>query len=159
MIGALSCFRLGDRFGRLRTIKIGAILVIVGSVLLSSSFSLAQLLVGRLVTGLGFGAMSATVPVWQSESSPSAHRGALVVLEGVAASIGLALSQWVDLGFFFATGSVSWRAPLAIPIVFAAIVLAVLPFLPDSPRYVLYGTPSLAPRHRSPLVHRECKEF
>lgn len=137
MIGALSCFQLGDKLGRLRTITIGATLVIIGSIILCSSFSLAQLLVGRVVMGLGFGAMSATVPVWQSESSPSAHRGALVVLEGVAASVGLALSQWIDLGLYFAKGSVSWRFPLAVPIIFAAIILAIIPVVPDSPRWLV----------------------
>ena len=137
MFGSLSCYGLGDRFGRIRTIAMGSIFVIIGSILLSSSYSLAQLIVGRIVLGLGFGMLSATVPVWQSESSPAEHRGALVVLEGLFASIGLALSQWVDLGLYFASSSVSWRFPLALPIVFALIILAVLPFLPDSPRWLV----------------------
>ena len=116
---------------------VGSILLIIGSVLLSSGFSLGQLIVGRIVLGLGFGMMSATVPVWQSESSPAEHRGALVVLEGLFASIGLALSQWVDLGTYFAHSSFSWRFPLALPIFFALIILAALPFMPDSPRWLV----------------------
>lgn len=137
MFGALSCFSLGDKLGRIRTIALGCILEIIGSILLCSSFSLGQLIVGRLVLGLGFGAITATVPVWQSESSPAEHRGALVVLEGVFASAGLSFSQWLDLGFFFANSSVSWRFPLAFPIVFAGIILAFIPFLPDSPRWLV----------------------
>jgi len=137
MIGALSCYHLGDRLGRLRTIGTGAILTIIGSILLSSSFSLGQFIVGRLVLGMGFGAISATVPVWQSESSPAGHRGALVVLEGAFASIGLGASQFIDLGLFFARGSVSWRLPLAVPILFAATILLFIPFLPDSPRWLV----------------------
>lgn len=137
MIGALSCYKIGDKLGRLRTIATGAILTIIGSILLSSSFSLGQFIVGRLVLGLGFGAISATVPVWQSESSPAEHRGALVVLEGAFASIGLAASQWIDLGLYFAKSSVSWRFPLAFPIVFALVILAFIPFMPDSPRWLV----------------------
>lgn len=137
MLGALSCFKLGDILGRIRTIALGSVLTIIGSILLSSSFSLGQLLVGRIVLGLGFGCISATVPVWQSESSPAEHRGALVVLEGVFASAGLSLSQWIDLGLFFVSSSASWRFPLAFPIVLATIMLAVLPFLPDSPRWLV----------------------
>lgn len=137
MIGALSCYKLGDRLGRLRTIGTGAILTIIGSILLSSSFSLGQFIVGRLVLGMGFGAISATVPVWQSESSPAGHRGALVVLEGAFASIGLGASQFIDLGLFFADGSVSWRFPLAVPILFATTILLFIPFLPDSPRWLV----------------------
>lgn len=95
MMGSLSCYFLGDKLGRIRTIAVGSVLIIIGSILLASSFSLAQLIVGRIVLGCGFGMLSATVPVWQSESSPAEHRGALVVLEGLFASAGLAISQWV----------------------------------------------------------------
>src|ERR1700761_6070843 len=101
MLGALSCLKLGDILGRIRTIAVGCIFTVIGSVILCTSFSLAQLIVGRLVLGLGFGALSATVPVWQAETSPAEHRGPLVVLEGAFASAGLALSQWIDLGMFF----------------------------------------------------------
>jgi sugar porter (SP) family MFS transporter len=137
MCGALLCFKVGDVLGRLRTIAVGCVFTVIGSVILCASFSLGQLIVGRLVLGLGFGAISATVPVWQSESSPAEHRGALVVLEGAFASVGLALSQWIDLGLFFTRGSVSWRFPLAIPILLALFILAVLPFQPDSPRWLV----------------------
>lgn len=137
MIGSLACYKLGDKLGRLRTISIGSGLMIIGSILLCSSFSLGQFIVARIVLGVGFGAVSATVPVWQSESSPAEHRGALVVLEGVFASLGLALSQWIDLGLFFAPGSVSWRFPLAVPILFNMIMLAFIPFLPESPRWLV----------------------
>jgi MFS family permease len=137
MLGALSCFKLGDTFGRLRTTAAGCTLQIIGSIILCSSFSLGQLIVGRLVLGLGMGAVSATVPVWQSESSPAKNRGALVVLQGAFASLGLGISQWVDLGLFFAKGSVAWRFPLALPMLFCFMVLIVLPFLPDSPRWMV----------------------
>lgn len=137
MFGALSCFKVGNMLGRVRTIAVGCTLTVIGSVILCSSFSLGQFLAGRVVLGLGFGAISATVPVWQSESSPAEHRGALVVLEGAFASAGLALSQWINLGLFFAKGSVSWRFPLAVPILLALFILAVLPFQPDSPRWLV----------------------
>lgn len=62
--GALSCIWVGDPLGRKRTIALGAIVHIVGVILQASSFSLAQLIVGRFITGLGFGALSATAPNW-----------------------------------------------------------------------------------------------
>lgn len=137
MLGAFSCFKLGDYLGRIRTIALGSILTIIGSLLLSASSSLGQLIVGRLVLGFGFGCISSTVPVWQAESSPAEHRGALVVLEGCFASIGLSISQWIELGFFFVDNSWSWRLPLAVPIVGAIWMLAFLPVLPDSPRWLV----------------------
>ncbi|TQS31655.1 hypothetical protein Golomagni_08057, partial [Golovinomyces magnicellulatus] len=137
MIGALTCGKIGDVLGRLKTISVGCIFTIIGSVILSSSFSLGQFMAGRILLGIGFCCISATVPVWQSECAPAEHRGAIVVLEGVFASAGLALSQWINLGLYFAKGSVSWRFPIAFPIIFASCILCALPFQPDSPRWLV----------------------
>lgn len=135
--GACSCIYTGDRLGRIRTIQLGAVIDIVGTVLQASSFSLPQLIIGRFVTGLGFGALSATAPNWQSECSQSSHRGAAVVLESFFISAGLALSAWFNLGMSFTTGSVSWRLPLAMSALWALVVLLVVPMLPESPRWLL----------------------
>jgi len=90
--GAMSCIWLGDRLGRIRTIMIGASLNIIGSILQASSFSLGQLIVGRIVSGIGFGALTATAPNWQSECSKAEHRGAVVILESLFISLGLGRS-------------------------------------------------------------------
>lgn len=135
--GACSCIYTGDRLGRIRTMQLGAAVDILGSILQASSFSLPQLVIGRFVTGLGLGALSATAPNWQSECSQSNHRGAAVVLESLFISAGLALSAWFNLGMGFVEGSVSWRLPLAMSALWATIVLVVVGFLPESPRWLL----------------------
>lgn len=49
--------------------------MIVGAVLQASSYGRAQLIVGRIVSGLGLGIINSTVPVLQAEFSPKATRG------------------------------------------------------------------------------------
>jgi MFS family permease len=49
-IGALSVILGGDRFGRRITVMLGQLILIVGTILQSSSYSLAQLIVGRIVS-------------------------------------------------------------------------------------------------------------
>jgi MFS family permease len=88
--GALSCILIGDPLGRKRTIMLGAAINVVGAVIQSSSYTLGQLIVGRLVSGLGFGALTATAPNWQSECSKAQHRGSVVLLEGLFISAGYA---------------------------------------------------------------------
>lgn len=61
----------------------------IGSILQASSFSLGQLIVGRIVSGLGFGALTATTPNWQSECSKAENRGSVVILESLFISLGL----------------------------------------------------------------------
>ena len=55
LIGALSNLWLGDRLGRRKTIVIGGCIMVVGAILQTTSFSYAQLVVARIITGLGNG--------------------------------------------------------------------------------------------------------
>lgn len=55
LIGALSNLWLGDRLGRRKTIVIGGCIMVVGAILQTTSYSYAQLVVARIVTGLGNG--------------------------------------------------------------------------------------------------------
>lgn len=54
-MGALSNLWLGDKLGRRRTIVLGGVVIIVGAILQASSFSYAQLVVARIITGIGNG--------------------------------------------------------------------------------------------------------
>ena len=49
--GAITTIFIGDRLGRRKTIFLGSSIMVVGAILQCSSFSLAQFIVGRLVTG------------------------------------------------------------------------------------------------------------
>ncbi|KAJ7480037.1 MFS sugar transporter [Mycena galericulata] len=137
LFGALSCTFIGDKLGRKRTIMLGALVTCIGSILQASSFSFAQLIVGRLITGLGFGAISATAPNWQTECSRAGHRGFVVMLEGLFISGGLAISAWLNFGLSHTTGDVSWRFSLAFSCFFAIIVFFSVPLWPESPRWLV----------------------
>ena len=50
-IGALSCVAIGDRLGRPKTMLVAGSFCIAGVIIQASTYSLAQILVGRIVTG------------------------------------------------------------------------------------------------------------
>ncbi|CAN8105411.1 unnamed protein product [Discula destructiva] len=137
LFGALDCIWLGDKLGRKKTMMLGAFINIIGSLLQSSSFSLGQLVVGRLVSGFGFGHLTATAPNWQAECSGADHRGAAVLLESVFISGGLAIAAWTTFGTSHATGSVTWRFPLALSSFWSLLVLLNMPHMPESPRWLV----------------------
>ncbi|EWG50702.1 hypothetical protein FVEG_09842 [Fusarium verticillioides 7600] len=136
LFGCLSCIWLGDKLGRKRTIIFGALINTIGAALQSSSYSLPQLIVGRLVSGYGFGHITATAPNWQAECSGAAHRGAAVMLEGLFISFGLAIGGWTNLGMSFHHGSVTFRFPMALSGVLSIIIMLTTPLLPESPRWL-----------------------
>ncbi|KAF4445210.1 sugar transporter [Fusarium acutatum] len=136
LFGCLSCIWLGDKLGRKKTIIFGALVNTIGAALQASSYSLPQLIIGRLVSGYGFGHITATAPNWQAECSGAAHRGAAVMLEGLFISLGLAIGGWTNLGMSFHHGSVIFRFPMALSGVFSIIIMLTTPLLPESPRWL-----------------------
>ena len=101
----------------MRTISIGLVLAIIALAIESSAYSLAQLIVGRIVVGMSVGVISAAVPVWQSECSSTAHRGSFVIMEGLAISAGITISEWISFGLYFATTNpANWRVPIVFPV-------------------------------------------
>ena len=138
LFGALSCSWIGDILGRRKLIFGAAFLTLVGEILQCTSFQLAQFVVGRFILGWGVGALSATVPVWQSECSSSANRGKHVVLDGCFISLGYLLEAWINLGFFEQDNlPLQWRIPLAIPTVISLVPMAAVFSIPESPRWLV----------------------
>ena len=50
---------------------------------------------------------------------------------------GFSLSNWMTYGFSFRQGSVAWRFPIAFQLFFSIILLSTVPWLPESPRWLL----------------------
>ncbi|KAL1989982.1 hypothetical protein VTN49DRAFT_7179 [Thermomyces lanuginosus] len=165
-IGAILCIFVGDLLGRRKTIFLGSSIMVVGAIIMTTAFELPHFIVGRIITGIGNGLNTSTVPTWQSECSKSHRRGQLVMIEGALITGGICISYWLDLGFSFLDPStVAWRFPIAFQIVFALIILATVMNLPESPRWlILKGREDEAAEVLSalldlpiddPLVHHE----
>lgn len=126
----------------------------IGAILQITAFGVPQMIIGRVVGGIGNGMNTATAPVWQSETSQVKWRGKLVVLEMILNIAGFSISNWVTYGtlpssrtvrvftadnvlpsgFSFLGGPISWRFPLAFQYFFIFILYGTTPWLPESPR-------------------------
>jgi len=93
--------------------------------------------VARIILGLGTGGIIATVSVWQSELSKAESRGSHVSAFGIFCGTGIAVALWIDFGFSFAPGSVSWRVPLALSGILSIIPMIGILMLPESPRWLM----------------------
>ncbi|KAE8379054.1 general substrate transporter [Aspergillus bertholletiae] len=137
--GALFSMFFGDRLGRTRLIGMGASVLIIGALLTTLCFTgkweIGQFVIGRVVSGIGNGMNTATIPVWQSECSGAHNRGFLVCFEGAMIAGGTFIAYWVVFGISHAPDTVQWRFPVALQIFFALIVVAGALLLPDSPSW------------------------
>lgn len=95
LFGCILNFAIGDILGRRRMIWMAMGLIIVGASLQTSAYSLAHLIVGRVITGLGTGIDSSTVPMYQSELSKKTNRGQIVSWEIWFIGIGICLAYWI----------------------------------------------------------------
>ena len=139
--GAIFTLVRGERIGRRPIIITGAVLMIIGTIISITPFkghwALGQFVIGRVVSGLGNGMNTSTIPIWQSEMSKAANRGFLVNLEGSAIALGTFIAYWLDFGMSYIPSSVQWRFPIAFQIVFAVLLLFGAFNLPESPRWLI----------------------
>ncbi|KAI9358821.1 general substrate transporter [Pilaira anomala] len=136
MAGALSTGRVGDMLGRRKTIRYGCLILCVGAIIQTAAVNAPMMIVARIITGIGNGMNTATIPVYQAELSPPKSRGAHVAFEASLLTVGVAIAYWLEYGLYFVPGEFAWRFPLAFQMVFA-IVLGIASFiLPESPRWL-----------------------
>lgn len=140
--GALFVLFRGDLIGRRPIVLIGGLVMVIGAIISTASFGpqwgLGQFIVGRVISGLGNGMNTATIPVWQSELSKASNRGLLVNIEGSFVAVGTFVAYWVNFGLSYVeNNSVSWRFPVALQIPLAMIVMVGIWGLPESPRWLI----------------------
>lgn len=137
LIASLTVGRMGDLLGRRKTIMYGAMVFIVGGAFQTFATGMPMMMVGRIVAGLGVGALSTIVPVYQSEISPPHNRGKLACIEFSGNILGYATSVWVDYFCSYIDSDWSWRLPLLMQVVMGGL-LAIGSFLiVESPRWLL----------------------
>lgn len=140
LFGAMFMLSFGDLLGRRKGIIMGAIIMILGVIIQvtaeAGATPLAQFIVGRVVTGVGNGVNTATIPTYQAECSKTTNRGLLICIEGGVIAFGTLIAYWIDYGCSFGSDDLSWRFPIAFQIFFGIIVMTMF-FLPESPRWLL----------------------
>ncbi|KAF2709808.1 general substrate transporter [Pleomassaria siparia CBS 279.74] len=135
--GAISVCVIGDPFGRKKCVMIGTCIMSVGAIIQIASFNTATMIVGRIIAGIGNGINTSTAPVWQGETSKASWRGKLIVIEMIMNIAGFSLSNWVTYGFSYVSGPAGWRVPLAFQFLFIFVLFATVPWLPESPRWLI----------------------
>jgi sugar porter (SP) family MFS transporter len=141
LAGAITMLLYGDTLGRRRAIMIGAIIMIIGTIIqvtpIKGHHAGAQFILGRTITGVGNGMNTATIPTYQAECSKTSNRGLLICIEGGVIAFGTLIAYWTDYGCSYGPDQLTWRFPIAFQISFALIILFGPMFLPESPRWLL----------------------
>lgn len=135
-ISSLLVGRVGDMLGRRRTILYGAIVFVIGGALQAFANGMPMMMLGRIIAGLGVGALSTIVPVYQSEISPPHNRGKLACIEFTGNISGYATSVWVDYFCSYIKSNWAWRLPLLMQVFMGSLLGVGSLLICESPRCV-----------------------
>ncbi|XP_061117273.1 solute carrier family 2, facilitated glucose transporter member 1 [Conger conger] len=139
LIGSLGVKGLADNFGRRNSILIVNALSMVGASLMfvsKASESFEVLIVGRLLFGLFCGLAMSLNPLYIQELSPTELRGAFATLNQVSFATGILLGMVVGLDTVLGTEQY-WALMFSLSLIPALLQYLILPFCPESPRYLL----------------------
>ncbi len=124
------------KIGRRGTVILGCIAAVIGSVIQSASYSVAQLIVGRVCTGFAIGCISSAVPTYLSETGVEiGDRGPANAVNAIMLISGVPIAYWIDYGFTKSNAQFSWRLPIFFQCIFAITSGVCMWFLPDTPRW------------------------
>lgn len=139
--GAAVAGFFSDRYGRRKLLFFCALLFAVSGVLSAIPTTLAQFVAARVLSGIGIGASSMICPVYIAEIAPQRWRGRLGALFQLGIVVGIFLTLFAnrliqshgDDAWNAATG---WRWMLGLEAVPAIVFIALLGFVPESPRWL-----------------------
>ncbi|KAF1969193.1 general substrate transporter [Bimuria novae-zelandiae CBS 107.79] len=150
--GALTAAPVADAVGRVLGLVACCVVFCLGVILQTAATDIPMFVAGRFFAGYGVGMISATIPLYQSETSPKWIRGAIVGCYQLAITIGLLLAAIVDNATKNHNNSGSYRIPIAVQFAWAIIIFIGCIFLPETPRwYIKKGQPEKAARSLSKL--------
>jgi sugar porter (SP) family MFS transporter len=145
-LGAYLAGRLADRYGRIPAMLVGAVLFLVSAIGCGLAIGVVDLIVWRLVGGLGIGIASVIAPAYIAEISPKHLRGRLGSLQQLAITLGIFAALLSDTVFAnlaggagedFWLGLEAWRWMFLAGAVPAVVYGIVALKLPESPRFLV----------------------
>lgn len=149
--GVMFAGTLSDKLGRKKTMILSAILFSASAIGCAIAADFGQLVIYRILGGIGIGIVSIVCPLYISEVSPASHRGRMVSLYQLAVTVGFLGAYLIN--YSIADNSVNysssntllmqifgteiWRGMLGAETIPAFLFFAVIFFIPESPRWLI----------------------
>ena len=145
-LGAWFAGRLADVWGRKRVMLLGSVLFVVSAIGTCFTVTVWDLLLWRVLGGIGIGIASVIAPAYISEIAPARYRGALASMQQLAITLGIFAALLSDALLADAAGTASselwfgleaWRWMFFVGVIPAVVYGLLALTIPESPRYLV----------------------
>lgn len=141
-LGGMGLSKIADKVGRRATVLIGCVIYAIGTIVQISSkasSAWAQVLAGRIISGLAIGLFSVVTPMLISECSPVSIRGELVVFFQLFITLGILAGNITNFACKSLHGGedAEWMIPIGLNFAWLLIIIAGTAFMYESPSYLL----------------------
>ncbi|KAJ5794055.1 Major facilitator superfamily domain general substrate transporter [Penicillium paradoxum] len=140
-VGSIVCTpisaTISDKLGRRKCMFVGAWVIIIGSIIISSGHTLAQFVVGRFILGAGIQIMVVSAPAYAVEISPPHWRGRAVGFYNCGWFGGSIPAAVITFGCEKIGNNWQWRIPFICQCFACIIVIISVWFIPESPRWLI----------------------
>lgn len=139
ILGALTAGQPADRFGRKKVLFVIGILYVLGALGTAFAPNILILSIFRFLGGIGVGAASVCAPIYTAEIAPAKVRGRLVGLVQFNIVLGILLAYLSNylIRIIINDEATDWRWMFGVMAVPAAIFLAMLMTVPETPRWLM----------------------
>ncbi|XP_058148744.1 solute carrier family 2, facilitated glucose transporter member 11 isoform X3 [Dasypus novemcinctus] len=139
LFGALLAGPLAIVLGRKKSLLVNNVFVLAAAILFGFSHkagSFEMIMLGRLLMGVNAGVSMNIQPMYLGESAPKELRGAVAMTSAIFTALGIVMGQVVGLRELLGSPQ-DWPLLLSSCLVPGLLQLVSLPFLPESPRFLL----------------------
>ena len=152
IVGVLFAGILSDKLGRKLTMVISAVLFSTSALGCALSADFTQLVIYRIIGGVGIGVVSIVSPLYISEVAVAQYRGRLVSLYQLAVTVGFLgaylvnyqLLAWAESGTQLSVDWLNkvfitevWRGMLGMETLPAILFFIIIFFIPENPRWLI----------------------
>ncbi|KAJ7818496.1 MFS sugar transporter-like protein [Mycena olivaceomarginata] len=147
ILAGLSFGKVTDIIGRRPSLFWAAIITLFAVVLQTSAQNVGWFVAARILIGYGTSASALTGPAYLAETLPFKWRGWGLGIFNDFYYVGGLIAAGITYGTSFWSSTWAWRLPSAIQGIFSIMCIVILPFIPESPRWLAYqGRPEEALR-------------
>lgn len=135
ILGSIVAGRMADWLGRKKVMIGSGTLFLLGALEQAASQVVRELVLGRLLVGLGVGMASMVVPTYLAEVAPTKVRGRIVGINSLLVTGGQVIAYLVDAAFYNLPHGWRWMVLAGgIPAIFQLVGMI---YLDESPRWLV----------------------